>query len=111
MKDLEREEWRTPEGKRALFATTVFGLRQHLAVDGLFSQQTACGHPVDGSSTGPIRTRLGFTCWWGVRRVTRHGTASPAPLGWAWRGLELLLRRYPKLVDPLTRLLGGGDKS
>lgn len=79
----DRESYRTPNGTRALFCTTMLGKRQHLTLQGLFPASTACGHPVNGWSSGPIRTLIGMTCWT-CRRNVRRGRHGMSPLAYPW---------------------------
>lgn len=84
----------TPDGRRAWYTDTIFGLRQHLTLDGLWPNNTMCGHPAGGNwSNCEIRTPIGMTCRWCIRRVTQHGTPSTAPLAYPWLLLAWVLRR------------------
>lgn len=72
------KDYYTPDGRRALFAGTLFvRVRQHLTLEGLFPTATACGHPVGDWSTSELRTLLGLTCRACVRNVTKHGEHRP----------------------------------
>ena len=79
-------EYRTPDGKRAWYARTPLGLTQHLVLDALFTDQTVCGHPLHEWCNTGVRTPLGFTCRWCIRRVRKHGVqrTRPAPTAYPW---------------------------
>jgi hypothetical protein len=100
------DSYYAPDGRRALFCTTVFiHCRQHLTLEGLFPTATACGHPVNGWSTGEIRTLLGLTCRTCVRNVTKHGETRPTPFAWLMVKLAPLVvklydRRHPPEIRP-----------
>ena len=99
-------EYRTPSGRRAWYARTPLGLRQHLTL-GMFEDSTACGHPATATSNRPLRTPVGMTCRWCVRRVTRHGTARRAPLVYPWFVLAYGYEAWEWLRKRLKRKRGG----
>lgn len=92
-------DYRTPDGTRAVFCTTLFvHARQHLTLDGLFPDATACGHPVGGWSTAEIRTLIGLTCWTCVRNVTKHGKTRPTPIA------RLMIKLAPLIIYVYSRV-------
>lgn len=91
-------DYRTPDGRRALFCKTVFiRARQHLSLDGLFPTTTACGHPVGDWSTGEMRTLIGITCRTCIRNVIRYGRVRPTLFAW------LMIKLAPLMVELYDR--------
>ncbi|MEV8610280.1 hypothetical protein AB0383_20535 [Amycolatopsis sp. NPDC051373] len=95
------DDFYTPDGKRAWYTKTIFGTRQHLTLDGLFPDETACGHPASGSwSNLPIRTSIGMTCRWCIRRVTKHGSHGRAPMAYPWLLVAMVAKRWQRIRPP-----------
>lgn len=108
------EHYYTPDGKMAWHTKTIFGLRQHLTLDGFWPDVTACGHPASSQwSNCEIRTPIGMTCRWCIRRVTKHGSHGRAPMAYPWLllayGIKLWDKIHPRKPAPEPEVIDTAD--